>query len=43
MEEFNRSSVSSNFSVFNPNEDLKNFFRKILLKDKIIINKIKLV
>lgn len=28
MDDFNSSTVSSNFSVFNPNEDLKNFFKK---------------
>ena len=28
----NRSSGSSNFSVFNPNEDLKNFFQNDFLE-----------
>lgn len=33
-DDYNRSSGSSNFSVFNPNEDLKNFFQNDFLEKK---------
>lgn len=31
-DDYNRSSVSSNFSMFNPNEELKNFFQNDFLE-----------